>query len=526
MKLHMKVCWRFVSLSLIILLVLMTVTACGSPPAQTSKSTTTSTANQGQPQYGGILRIVEGAEGAMPIGVPWEIKGNDGKLIKPAIESLVLEDTKGNYSPWLADSWKIDTEKKMVTISLKKGIKFHDGTDFNATAVKWNLQHQIDAKNVPFWKSVDVIDDYTVRINLTEYQNNFLDSISYTYGGMISPTAFEKNGIDWARWNAVGTGPFKFQSYSRGTEIKYTRNDNYWIKGLPYLDGIQYLLIKDPMTQQAAMKANGPEKIDVLSVTVPETAMMMKSSGFEVISAPVRSITLIPDSTDPNSPLSNQKVREAISYAIDREGIVKARGFGHWSPAYQIPLIDTASYIKDIKQPYDPNKAKRLLTEAGYPNGFKTTIYAMPGMNDKDALAIVQRNLSQIGIQAELEFPDNGGYNNLKIKGWSGMLSNVTRGLATFNITYNTYLNISPNQFPKLQRPKGFLDKLSESLKTPNPEPTRGQELTKMLIDDQSVIPLYYSEDMYVMQKNVHDTGYLQWSSSTVSSPEKTWLSK
>ena len=132
-------------------------------------------------------------------------------------------------------------------------------------------------------------------------------------------------------------GPFKFVSYERGSKLTFVKWDGYWQKGKPYLDGIEYVFIRDSMTQQAAMRASGAEKIDVLSVTSGEQAAMMKAQGFEILSMPVGPVSLIPDSNNPDSPLSKRKVRQAVSYAINRDAIVKARGFGFWSAANQIP---------------------------------------------------------------------------------------------------------------------------------------------------------------------------------------------
>jgi ABC-type transport system substrate-binding protein len=150
-----------------------------------------------QPQYGGILRIIDLSEGGSPIGAPWEVRGIDTKLLHPAIESLVREDINGNYHPWLATEWKIDQAKNTITLSLRKGVKFHDGTDFNAKAVKWCMDKSIAAKQAKGFLSVDVVDDYTVRINVDKYENIYLFYLAgYSTGGIVSPTAFE-NKVGW-----------------------------------------------------------------------------------------------------------------------------------------------------------------------------------------------------------------------------------------------------------------------------------------------------------------------------------------
>jgi ABC-type transport system substrate-binding protein len=92
-----------------------------------------------QPQYGGVLKIIDVAEGAQPLGAPWDVRGIDSKLLHPVLDPLVREDINGNYHPWLATGWKIDQAKNTITVSIRKGVKFHDGTDLNAQAVKWGI---------------------------------------------------------------------------------------------------------------------------------------------------------------------------------------------------------------------------------------------------------------------------------------------------------------------------------------------------------------------------------------------------
>ena len=151
------------------------------------------------PQRGGILKIIDVSEGAQPLGEPWAIMGIDVKIVKPVLETYMQEDINGKYTPFLATSWKVDTAKNTITLFLRKGVKFHDGTDFNAKAAKWNLEQSIKAQVVKGFLSVDIIDDYTIRINVDKYQNNFFNFLSSSYGGsVVSPTAFEKNGKDWA----------------------------------------------------------------------------------------------------------------------------------------------------------------------------------------------------------------------------------------------------------------------------------------------------------------------------------------
>jgi peptide/nickel transport system substrate-binding protein len=480
------------------------------------------------PQYGGLLKIIDLAEGGQPIGAPWKVRGIDQNLIRPAIENLLREDINAKYHPWLATDWKIDQAKNTITLSLRKGVKFHDGTDFNAGAVKWCIDNAIANKMVKGFNSVDVIDEHTVRINVDQYQNNMLNRLAGPATSPVSPTAFKKMGEKMAMWHPVGTGPFKFVSFKRGDSLEFAKWDGYWQKGKPYLDGMEFIFIRDPMTQQAAMQAQGDEKVHVLAVTSGEQASMMRAKGFKDITMYTGTVGLMPDSSDPNSPFSKKKVRLALSYAIDREAIVKARGFGLWAPANQIPNPAKPGHVEEPEfGKYDPEKARQLLKEAGYPNGFQTRIFLQPGLVDRDAMIAVQRLLGEVGIKVELEFPDRGKYNNLRFKGWkNGLLAQAMRMLATTNITYNFYCHTAAGQFPNMKRPDGFVDKLNASLKTLVSEKTKMEELTRMLIDDATFVPLVYLSESRILQSNVHDTGYFEWEAGQVFSPETVWLSK
>ncbi len=480
------------------------------------------------PQYGGVMKVIDMAEGAQPLGVPWENTSIDTKLMAPVIETLLLEDPTGKVYPHLATAYKIDTNSKTITFTIRKGVKFHDGTEFNAEAVRWNWDNAIKSKLASGWESVEAVGD-TVRVHYTAFENDFINrSASHSFG-IISPTAFKKNGIEWARWNPVGTGPFKFVKFERGSILSYRKNSDYWVKGKPYLDGIDYLFIRDPMAQQTAMMSKDAEqRADVLSVTSGEQAAMMKAKGFTILKMPVGPISLIPDSANEDSPLSKQKVREAISYAIDREDIARARGFGIFKAAYQFQPDNMPTYMPTYRgTPYNPPKAKQLLAEAGYPDGFKTKIIVMPGLVDKAAMNLVQQNLADVGIQAEMEFPDNGAYSKYRFNGWSnGLMAQHTRALANFNSTFAVYFSPGYKQFPSLKKTPAFLELIDASIKTPSPSAEKGQALSKLIAQDVTVIPVYYVYEIYITRPEVHDTGYAEWSGFTICRPENAWIGK
>ena len=193
-------------------------------------------------------------------------------------------------------------------------------------------------------------------------------------------------------------------------------------------------------------------------------------------------MSLIPDSKNADSPLSKPKVREAISYAIDREGIAKARGFGYWQPAYQLPNPGAPSYLADFAgQKYDSAKAKALLAEAGLASGFKTRIIIMPALVDKDAMTAVQANLAAVGIPSTWRRPTTAATPRCA-SGVAGRMASWPSTRVPWPRSTSPTTSTSPSRrssSPRSCGRTGFLDKLSTSIRTPAPDPKLGLELTK-----------------------------------------------
>ena len=142
-------------------------------------------------------------------------------------------------------------------------------------------------------------------------------------------------------------------------------------------------------------------------------------------------------------------------------------------------------------------------------------------------MVAVQRYLGEVGITAQLEFPDRGKYNDYRWKGWhDGLLAQAVRMLATTNLTYNFYCHTAAGQFPSLKRPDGLVQKLDASLQTLKPEKAKMEELTQIMIQNATVVPMFYISESRILQPNVHDTGYFEWEAGTVYTPENIWLGK
>ena len=248
----------------------LVIAGCGAKettsPATSASPTATATPVQtspvaGTPKRGGTLRVLW-QTGISNLSYIPEQSMTDETLAKAYAETLVYYSGSGDFKPELAKSWDIDPVAKTLTFHLQQGVKFHDGTDFNAQAVKWNVQNLINSKrlaNGQYVDGIEVVDDYTFRYRLNAMitPSMMLHSYGYNLLTMFSPTAFEKNGgRDWAVSHFVSTGPFKFGSWEQDVSMKIVRNENYWRGSqYPYLDAIEFTFVADSTIASTKMQA-------------------------------------------------------------------------------------------------------------------------------------------------------------------------------------------------------------------------------------------------------------------------------
>ncbi len=495
-------------------------------PASTNATTSPTTE---APKSGGTLRIIDPQVPGGSIGWIAEPTFLAGLWLSPMLESLLEVDFSGNIKPKLATDYQVASDLKSIKLTLRKGVKFHDGTDFNATAAKWNLDQMLGAKlsATTDWTSVDVLDEYTIQINLKNYQNTMLNNLGSYTGIMISPTAFEKNGgKEGMRWNPVGTGPFKFVKYTKDTSMTYVKFNDYWDKGKPYLDGIEIDFIADPLTRSASFMAG---EADAVGGNLSKTEYDIQQQGYPVVSCYSGIAELVPDSKNADSPFANLKVRQAIDYAIDRDAIVKTRGFGFKSPVQQMAFPNSTAYIKNLEQrTYNPEKAKELLKEAGYPDGFETTISASSAViSDKDELVAVQGYLAKVGITAKVNYVDQGSYSALRSSGWKNGLLMTNTGIdANLNTTITREIAKSSPFFASLLKTDEFDALYQTSLTSREYDPALMQKIVQYIFDNAMVNYLWTVSRGDVVYPYVHDTGLYTLQAWNFWHPGDAWLSE
>ena len=503
------------------------------PPAASTPpvSTTTSPTPSGKQTYGGTLRYISTQVPGTPIGWMSETAGASTGTMQLCMEFCMKELVDGTLIPHLALSYDLDTspENPNLTLKLRQGVKFHDGSDFNAHVLKWNMESvkagTMNSGTTRYWKSFEVIDDYTLKVNFTEWQNRLLRGFADASTYICSKAAFEKNGLEWIRWHMVGTAAFQQTDFQRDVVTKTKRFDNYWDQGKPYLDGIEMLYVIDELTRLALFRSGGAELLDLAGNG--RVANELKAEGFNIISKTGGVTVLVPDSANADSPWSNQKVREAAEYAIDKESYARTFGFGYWKAAYQLCSPATIPWDENFSgsRAYDVAKAKALLEEAGYPNGFKTKLIVATGGN-RDIPVAIQAYLSKVGIQAELEYQEAAKYQQQITGNWSnGLILNTFIEWPNENNTFNFYLGPASAFFKSLKKPDNWGEVFQETIVSPLPDKALMQKAVRVLYDDATVISLNYGASMYAASPRLQDTG-LDKRSSIFWNQADTWLSK
>lgn len=408
----------------------------GSDNSSSSGTQTTQTTQATQPaqaidnhesKYGGTLKIIGNLD-ATALGYPADLRAFEDVLYSgPALETLFRQTPSGVPELWLAEGLETDPDNLTIDITLRKGVLFHDGTELNAEAVKWNIEQFLASprNELDDIISTEVVDPYHIRLTLSKWSNSIIDSIS-NFLFIVSPAATEKNGKEWASKHPVGTGPFRFVSWERDVSIKYEKFEHYWQEGKPYLDAIEIMIIPDQLSAAASFKN---KEAHIYWNLTTEIAKDLEDFGADIIQNRSglggRSIGLIGDSINPDSPFSHVKVRQAVSYAIDREAIASSILYNYANVTNQWGSSAAWSYNPNIDIGYDPEKARQLLAEAGYPDGFTTTLTTDTTAEEISVMTAVQAYLKEVGIHVNISPVDRGRYVDLTSGGvvWDGLIT-------------------------------------------------------------------------------------------------------
>ena len=326
----------------------------------------------------------------------------DSVLYTNVFEGLTRFMGDGSVVPGLAESWEISEDGLTYTFKLREGVTFHDGTTMDAEDVKFtldriNAEDSANAQKALYSaiSEVNVIDPQTVEVKLSEPNGNMLFNLAWGDAVIVAPES-----VETIKQTPIGTGAFKFENWNQGDKITLTRNEDYWGEA-PALASATFKFISDPTAAFASVMA---EDVDVFTgFPAPENIPQFEADPrFQVLIGSTEGETIL-SINNQREPFDNVKVREAVAHAIDRQAIIDGAMFGYGTPIGTHFAPHNPDYV-DLTQmsAYDPEKSKALLAEAGFPDGFETTLHLPPPSYARRGGEIIAAQLAEVGIKAQI----------------------------------------------------------------------------------------------------------------------------
>ncbi len=532
---------RVLSLLLAAVLIVSSVTACSNKPASDNGSQPTgsaptqgagpeATAAASEDKYGGSVTLCY-ADEPTTFFLPFSASTGDRASAAPALESLGRVDEAGDTNGWLAESIVSDPETLTCTVTLKQNILFSDGTPFNAESLIWNFDKMTEggkASEIGSPVSYEAKDEYTVVLTYDSWANNRVTVLGEVY--VYSPKAFQDNGEDWAAINPVGTGPYKISEYVQGSHITYAKNENYWIEGQPYLDELTIVWITDPTSQMSAFM-NG--EIDILP-TGDATVITLLDDKYTNIALDSPDLGQIKYamfcSGDESSPFYDVNVRLAVMHAIDWEGYAYSLTGGRGIPVTQFGVPGSWGYDENCDFiSYDPELAKKMLADAGYPNGFQTTVTTISSNNN--IAVLLQASLLDIGITADIKTVESADFNSQKAEGIydGGIITGAGASKMDFTNNYvRLYSSKGVNYLKMMAHPEDYEEALFGALEATDLDTKK--ELLKTasvkLVNEHALLfPVAAVFPACYVQEGIKDSGFYEYV-SVQWTPEALYIEK
>ena len=443
-------------------------------------------------------------------------------------DRLVSRDYDFHYEPGLAESWDVSKDGLVWTFHLRKNVSFHDGKPFKAEDVKWTIDTIKDPDTAsPFRadleaiKEVTIKDEYTVDIVLNYPFPNLLFNLSTTAASIHQVDAYKKYGDDYGTKVVIGTGPYKLAEWIKGDKIVLEKNPEYnwgpeWMSntGPALIDKIIFRTVPDENTRLMELEVGGIHILrDVPAMYVEK---LKQVADLKVIQGPATMLGYLAYATD-KKPFTDVRVRRAINYAVNREDIVKfvMRGVGEVAYGYLPPALKDEYYedSEKIAYKYDPEKAKALLAEAGYPNGFKVTLSADNSSKSSKLAEVLQNQLKEVGITAEIRLYDSSSYTAMLKEGKQELF---IREYSWPNADIlDWFLKSTQAPYPNHSR---WIDKTTDDLlinasRMPTwDERAQGyKEAQKYLIEQAVWCPIYIPDRIFAVRKEVKNFKYHPW---------------
>lgn len=442
------------------------------------------------------------------------------RAIRTIYDNLVVQLPDGSIEPWLATEWSVSEDGKSYTFKLREDVKFHDGTPFNAEAVKYNLDRVIDpatkAANslalIRPYQSSEVIDEFTIKVNLETPSQAFLGNLSQALLGIVSPTAAKKYGDQLGK-NPVGTGPYTFVKWDENADIVVTKNKDYsWApetvenKGAPHLDTIMFKIVPEEATRIGSVQSG--QVLAAETVPPQNVAALKNDPNQQLLQANTVGLPYTLFFNLRKAPWDDVKVRQAVQSAVDVESIVKTLYLGNYERAWSALSPGILGYDASLEGSINPdiNKANQLLDEQGWvkgadgireKDGQKLTLRYVDGSPNRekrnDIAAIIQQQLKQVGIAVEVEITKDIA--TVIYQNWDYDLYGNSQVNSDPNALYAFYHTSAEGERPTLS---GLSDpKIDELLEQgavetdPEKRVKIYNEIQQFLIDQAVILPIY-----------------------------------
>ncbi|MFX3649465.1 MAG: glutathione ABC transporter substrate-binding protein [Paenibacillus sp.] len=490
--------------SMLALSMTLVISACSSGETSTAGGGAVS---PGERQSGGTLVIARQSD-ANNLDPQYSSQINSMAVYHHKItEGLVLMDKNSKYQPLLATEW---TQRNDTTweFKLREGVSFHDGTPFNAEAVQKTFERIPTTPKAGMFsmiKEVKAVDEHTIQFILNYPYAPIMSLLASAEGNILSPTSIESAGTDMVK-EPVGTGPFVFESWTPGDKIVLAKNENYW-GDKPNIDKVEFKTVPEDTTRLAMVEtgeAQVAEQVPSTEIARIEASSTMKLGRYEAFSTDHIGFNTSKE------PFNNPLVRQAVAYAVDKESIVSGvyNNIGKVTDStLGTTMIGYSSNVKGYS--YDLNKAKSLLAEAGYPEGFSATLYTSDNKTRVNVAEVLQSQLKGIGINLEVKVLEFGAYIDAAAKGETEMFlsgwGNATgdADYNQFNLFHSTSKGV-PGNHSFYNNPE--VDQLIEDARKetdPDKRTAIYEKAIQLELNDVPILPFRNGENLAALSKDV-----------------------
>ena len=433
---------------------------------------------------------------------------SSGRVLHMMFDTLATMDGKGEFHPMLAESWETPSDTEYV-FKLRKGVKFHNDVEMKASDVKFSIERcMASAKTKQATDSIDkieVVDDYTVKITTKYPFAPFMSKIAASTKCAIMPEEYTKAQGENFQKAPIGTGPMKFKSWTPNNEFIVVRNDNYW-NGIPKTTSITIRVIPEATSLTIALE-NG--EVDIVeSVIAVDAKRVKENANLKTMEQVQGSVTYL-GMNYLKKPFDDNRVRKAIAYAIDRQAIIDVVLEGYGEPLNSVfPPMMPAFNDKIEGYPYDLEKAKALLAEAGYNEGSKLTLEIATSGDERNRIAqLIQNDLAKVGITVDITLLEWSAYleyvggkdHSMFILGWSNAYDPDGN---MFDVFHKDRPSTTNRSHYKNDEVSALIEKARQELDW-NKREAMYKELQVKIMDEPVWIPLFAKTGIIGMNKGL-----------------------